>query len=102
MLVNKAGEWKLAGFEYTHGLDDHAGHKVLPTLDRYEPPEKSVINNLNQQQQQQQQLKSAGISNAVSNESFVDGWMLGCLIWEIFNGILPNANALKNPGNVSE
>ena len=93
ILVNKAGEWKLAGFEYTHGIDDQAPYKVLPSLDRYEPPEKSVVNNLNQQ-------KSAQSNSIGGGECYVDGWMLGCLIWEIFNGVLPNAPALKNPGKV--
>lgn len=28
-------------------------------------------------------------------------WRLGCLIWEVFNGPLPRATALRNPGKVS-
>lgn len=28
-------------------------------------------------------------------------WRLGCLIWEVFNGSLPRATALRNPGKVS-
>lgn len=28
-------------------------------------------------------------------------WRLGCLIWEVFNGPLPRAAALRNPGKVS-
>lgn len=28
-------------------------------------------------------------------------WRLGCLIWEVFNGSLPRAAALRNPGKVS-
>lgn len=30
-----------------------------------------------------------------------DMWRLGCLIWEVFNGSLPRAAALRNPGKVS-
>lgn len=30
-----------------------------------------------------------------------DMWRLGCLIWEVFNGPLPRAAALRNPGKVS-
>lgn len=29
-------------------------------------------------------------------------WRLGCLIWEVFNGPLPRAAALRNPGKVSD
>jgi SCY1-like protein 1 len=92
IVVNRAGEWKLTGFEYTHGVDEqYPPLKVLPSLDRYEPPEKSPVGN----------LKSQPNRNSLSNESGVDSWMLGCLIWEIFNGVLPNMNALKNPGQVN-
>lgn len=85
VVVNRAGEWKLTGLEYTHGMDDsYVPGKVLPSLDRYEPPEKTA---------------SRGSSNRLDS-SGVDSWMLGCLIWEIYNGILPSSNALKNPGNV--
>ena len=27
-------------------------------------------------------------------------WGLGCLIWEVFNGTLPQTSALKSPGKV--
>jgi hypothetical protein len=88
VVVNKASEWKLTGFEYTHGIEDqYPPSKVLPSLERYEPPERAP----------------AGKSNySRSNESGVDSWMLGCLIWEIFNGILPNINALKNTEKVTD
>jgi SCY1-like protein 1 len=29
-----------------------------------------------------------------------DSWGLGCLIWEVFNGLLPEANKLKTIGKV--
>lgn len=92
IVVNRAGEWKLTGFEYTHSVDDQSPYKVLHSLDRYDAPEKSPVANLN---------KQTSRSNALPTESGVDSWALGCLIWEIFNGILPNQNALKNPGQVS-
>ena len=91
IVVNKAGEWKLFGFEYAHAADDQNLYKCLPTLDRYEPPERSVVNNLKSGQSNK---------NQVGLDAAVDGWMLGCLIWEIFNGIMPNVNALKNTGKV--
>ena len=93
IVVNKAGEWKLTGFEYTHGIEDQQFPlKVLPSLDRYDPPEKSPVANLK---------ASNANRNNLSSESGVDSWMLGCLIWEIFNGVLPSMNALKSPGNAS-
>lgn len=93
IVVNRAGEWKLTGFEYTHSIDDQQSpHKVLNTLDRYEPPEKSPVLNLKQTPNRE--------SNSIASEYGVDSWGLGCLIWEIFNGSISNVNALKNPGRV--
>jgi SCY1-like protein 1 len=93
VVVNRAGEWKLTGFEYTHAIEDQQTvHKVMSTLDRYQPPEKSPVNNL--------KATPSRDANMISSECGVDSWGLGCLIWEIFNGFLPNVNALKNPGRV--
>jgi SCY1-like protein 1 len=93
IVVNKAGEWKLTGLEYCHGIDEQqVPPKVLSALDRYEPPEKSPVNNL--------KMPPNKNTNLIPSESGVDSWGLGCLIWEIFNGLLPNVNALKNPGKV--
>lgn len=91
IVINRAGEWKLTGFEYTHAIDDmQPPYKVLNNLSCYDPPEKSPVAN----------LKPSRNSNSVSTESAVDSWSFGCLIWEIFNGLLPNINSLKNPGKV--
>jgi SCY1-like protein 1 len=90
IVVNKAGEWKLTGFEYAHPIEDtNVPPKALVTLDRYDPPEKNPVSN----------LKGGRNSNSIPTESGVDSWGLGCLIWEIFNGLLPNTNALQNPGS---
>ncbi|CAF0712601.1 unnamed protein product [Brachionus calyciflorus] len=88
IFVNRAGEWKLFSFEYTHGIQDQSPYKYLTSLDCYTPPEKSPLGGYNSNQ------------NNRPTESGVDSWTLGCLIWEIFNGILPNTNALKNPGQI--
>lgn len=88
VFVNRAGEWKLLGLEYIYGVQDQAPYKYLSTLDCYISPEKSPL----------------GGSNFNSNDrrydNGIDSWALGCLIWEIFNGALPNINALKNPGKI--
>jgi SCY1-like protein 1 len=91
VVVNRAGEWKLTGFEYSHLIDDsNVPLKILSTLDRYEPPEKSPIAS----------LKTAPNRNMIQTESGVDSWGLGCLIWEIFNScLLPNPNSLQTIGN---
>ena len=90
IVVNRAGEWKLTGFEYCHSIDDQqTPYKVLHSLDVYEPPEKSPTSNLNSAQQNR---------NLLHNDSGIDSWGLGCLIWEIFNGILINKKNLQNPG----
>lgn len=93
VVVNRAGEWKLTGFEFAHGIDDsHTPYKCLPSLDCYEPPERSPVSNL--------KSTPSRDSNSIEQLHSADSWGLGCLIWEIFNGFLPNLNALKNPGNV--
>lgn len=89
IVVNRAGDWKLASFEFTHSIDDqNIGYKVLTSLDCYEPPEKNPSNNLNTNR------------NRIETKSTVDSFGLGCLIWEIFNGLLPNASALKSAGKI--
>jgi len=86
IVINRAGEWKLTGFEYTHAIDDsNVPYKFLNSLKCYDPPEKSTIAN----------------NNRIATESGVDSWSFGCLIWEIFNGLLPNVNMLKNIGKVN-
>lgn len=90
IFVNRAGEWKLLGLEYAYGIQDQAPYKYLTTLDCYTCPEKSPLGGMNSNQ------------NARQNESGVDSWALGCLIWEIFNGALPNVNVLKNPGQIPQ
>ena len=88
VLVNRAGDWKLAAFEYSHSIESESTnqHKVLTSLDCYEPPEKLASNNLNTNR------------NSIQTESAVDSYGFACLIWEIFNGLLPNRDALKRPG----
>jgi SCY1-like protein 1 len=90
IVVNRAGEWKLTGFEYSHSIDDQqTPFKVLHNLDVYDAPEKSPISNMNSPQNNR---------NSLPTESGIDSWGLGCLIWEIFNSVLINKKNLQNPG----
>jgi SCY1-like protein 1 len=41
IYVNSAGEWKLGGLEYISSADEGPKQKLLPGLDRYNPPEHS-------------------------------------------------------------
>lgn len=44
IFVNPAGEWKLGGVDYITPVDSEATphvSKLLPSLDKYDPPEKS-------------------------------------------------------------
>ena len=92
IVVNRAGEWKLTGFEYTHAIEETTSpYKVLNSLSCYDPPEKSPIGN----------LKPNRNSNAIPTESAVDSWSFGCLIWEIFNQLLSSTNSLKTLGKVN-
>jgi SCY1-like protein 1 len=88
IAVNKGYDWKLTGFEYSHSMEDPTVPlKVLPSLDIYEPPEKNPS------------MRSTN-SRSQSNLTATDSWGMGCLIWEIFNGLLPNDKMLKNPGKI--
>ncbi len=87
IFVNKAGEWKLGGLEFSFAYEQRSQIDTLilnklPLLSRYEQPEN----------------KTSGNNSEIWS---VDSWGLGCLIWEIFNGILQNVTALKNHGKVS-
>ncbi len=87
IFVNKAGEWKLCGLEFSYAHEQRSQVdplilNKLPLLSRYEAPEKNAPGN------------NGEIWSAV------DSWGLGCLIWEIFNGILQNVATLKNHGKV--
>ncbi|KAL3874122.1 hypothetical protein ACJMK2_037177 [Sinanodonta woodiana] len=86
VFVDLAGEWKLGGVDYmypTTGQDSFPPVKVLPFLEKYDPPEKSEL------------------KKGVKGEKWSsDMWGLGCLIWEVFNGSLPKTSALKNFGKV--
>ena len=46
IFVDQAGEWKLAGVDYMYpaiGQDSVPPVKILPYLERYDPPEKSEL-----------------------------------------------------------
>jgi SCY1-like protein 1 len=44
VFVNEAGDWKLAGLEYVTAADQESPLKILPALEKYEPPERSKVN----------------------------------------------------------
>ncbi|XP_053678408.1 N-terminal kinase-like protein isoform X2 [Anopheles nili] len=81
VFVNTSGEWKLGGLEYVSSADLAVAPpiKIPPTLEIYDPPEKSDTN----------KLKTATKCSS-------DMWGLGCLVWESFNGPLKTRGNLKN------
>ncbi|XP_066108121.1 N-terminal kinase-like protein isoform X6 [Saccopteryx bilineata] len=84
VFVDRAGEWKLGGLDYMYSDQGNGGappRKGIPELEQYDPPELA---------------DSSG--RAVREKWSSDMWRLGCLIWEVFNGPLPRAAALRNPG----
>ncbi|KAM8815059.1 N-terminal kinase-like protein isoform 3-T3 [Rhynchonycteris naso] len=84
VFVDRAGEWKLGGLDYMYSAQGNGGappRKGVPELEQYDPPELA---------------DSSG--RAVREKWSADMWRLGCLIWEVFNGPLPRAAALRNPG----
>ncbi|XP_060575730.1 N-terminal kinase-like protein [Ruditapes philippinarum] len=86
IFVDQAGEWKLAGVDYMYpatGTESVPPVKILPFLERYDPPEKSDL------------------KRGIKGEKWSsDMWGLGCLIWEVFNGPLPRTSALKAFGKI--
>ncbi|XP_066996416.2 N-terminal kinase-like protein [Anabrus simplex] len=85
VFVNGAGEWKLGGVEYVAGANEGTGLpiKILPALEKYDPPEKADPS--------RQRLVT---------KCSTDMWGLGCVIWETFNGPLPQQSALKELNNI--
>uniref|UniRef100_A0A8C4L483 N-terminal kinase-like protein n=1 Tax=Equus asinus asinus TaxID=83772 RepID=A0A8C4L483_EQUAS len=86
VFVDRAGEWKLGGLDYMYSAQGNGGgppSKGIPELEQYDPPELA---------------DSSG--RAVREKWSADMWRLGCLIWEVFNGPLPRAAALRNPGKI--
>ncbi|XP_006101614.1 N-terminal kinase-like protein isoform X1 [Myotis lucifugus] len=86
VFVDRAGEWKLGGLDYMYSAQGNGGAppcKGIPELEQYDPPELA---------------DSSG--RAVRETWSADMWRLGCLIWEVFNGPLPRATALRNPGKI--
>ena len=59
--------------------------KILPSLERYEPPEKYPAS-----------LSSLSNDNLLA----IDAWGLACLISEIFNGAMSGPASLKHLGKV--
>ncbi|KAL8618368.1 hypothetical protein ACOMHN_047440 [Nucella lapillus] len=85
IFVDPAGEWKIGGVDYMYpaqGADSIPPVKILPVLQKYDPPEK------------------ADGARVVGNKWAADMWGLGCLIWEVFNGVLPRTAALKSLGKI--
>ncbi|KAK3092649.1 hypothetical protein FSP39_005381 [Pinctada imbricata] len=88
IFVDIAGDWKIGGVEYmypTQGQESVPPVKILPVLEKYDPPEKTDIR------------------RRVRGEKWsTDMWGLGCLIWEVFNGPLTQTSALKNFGKIAK
>ncbi|XP_047501950.1 N-terminal kinase-like protein isoform X2 [Penaeus chinensis] len=79
VFVTPGGEWKLGGVEYASSDSSMFPVKVLPELEIYNPPEK-----MNPSKMRTTTMWAA------------DMWGLGCLIWEVFNGLLDESFSLKS------
>ena len=84
VFVTKSGEWKLGGFEFLTKKESESFPSKPSALQIYEPPER----------QRSGSNKRAPFAT--------DSWGLGCLLWELYNGPLPRAQSVKQPGKVHE
>ncbi|CAG8466649.1 2092_t:CDS:10 [Diversispora eburnea] len=94
IFTNKAGEWKLAGFELMSSLkDDGQTYGDLlydSSSSKYAPPEVVKSNSWNV-------LKDHDIW-------VTDSWNYGILIYEVYNNneLLTSASQLNNPGSIPQ
>ncbi|CAL1613614.1 unnamed protein product [Knipowitschia caucasica] len=86
VFVDKAGEWKLGGLDHVSpeqgdpsGTILPAPKAVYPDMEKYDPPESA---------------------NSSGEKWAGEVWRLGCLIWEVFNGILPRTSSLRSLGKI--
>ncbi|XP_041035888.1 N-terminal kinase-like protein isoform X2 [Carcharodon carcharias] len=88
VFVDRAGEWKLGGFDYMYTAQGEppppAPSKGFPELDKYDPPEKT----------------DPSASRSGAEKWSADMWRLGCLIWEVFNGPLHRSSSLRSLGKI--
>jgi len=89
IFVNKAGDWKLAAFDLLSSLSQDSssilkGHSEIVSQ-KYKSPE-----------------YQKGNWNAIANSPIwaIDAWMLGCVIFEIYNGKLNQIEDLKKTSNI--
>jgi len=83
VFVNRAGDWKLAGLEHVCSIDAEPSVKILPSLEKYDPPEKKDPSKSKQ-----------------AHPWSADVWGLGCLVWEVYNGSLPSMENLAKLGDI--
>ncbi|KAK7067531.1 N-terminal kinase-like protein [Halocaridina rubra] len=79
IFVTNGGEWKLGGVEYSSSDSSVFPVKAIPELDIYNPPEKVEPSKMR-----------------TTTKWAADMWGLGCLVWEVFNGLLDQSYSLKN------
>ncbi|XP_075242788.1 N-terminal kinase-like protein [Convolutriloba macropyga] len=82
VFVTRSGEWKLGGFEFLMKKDSEIFPSKLPSLQVYDPPEKS----------------RGGLNKRALHAT--DSWGLGCILWELYNGPMPKPQAVKTAGKI--
>eukprot|EP00117_Sycon_ciliatum_P002971 scpid30799/ scgid7961/ N-terminal kinase-like protein; SCY1-like protein 1 len=75
VFVDRGGAWKLGSVDYLHTIGEAQPEPVLPYFKKYHPPGSKMAD--------------------VKVKWATDVWGLGCLLWEVFNGPLPQLSALK-------
>eukprot|EP00912_Choanoflagellata_sp_UC4_P000384 UC4_evm5s236 len=93
IFVTPDGDWKLGGCDYMFGVEDGQGDLCLEVMgpSKYMPPEMTNKSPLEMRKALKRHKQYIWAS---------DMWGLGCFIWEVFNGILPNPSKLKGVGSI--
>lgn len=89
IFVDLGGEWKLGGVAYIQPGTPAKGAEPphlsrVPWMQKYDPPEG----------------RNGGKRRQKSEKWSPDMWGLGCLIWEVFNGLLQKSSSLKSVGKI--
>lgn len=93
IFVTPSNQWKIYGLEQTTSNKDTCHNEKIGApktmkwpdiLSQYQPPERKLLT----------------FYSGVNYDILGDSWGIGCIIWEVFNGLLSNPKNLSNTDNI--